>query len=324
MCKNLVSVCVPIYNCEKYIKQCVDTLLCQTYKNIEYILIDDASTDDTYNYLVRAIQNYPKKRDSVCLIKHDINRGVSSTRLEAISRAKGDFIIHCDGDDFVEPNWIERLVNKAITNNADMVYCWYYRNSEDGETILINKEKEITSPIEVIKAFFEARMHCSLWNKLYRKNIYELTGNIDCPKWINMCEDFRINAQLVINCKKIVMEPQALYHYRIAEKSLTGTRRNMQSFLSEIDNVLFFKRFLPSECLSSMEGYQRRTLVEALMCDAMPAKLWHSLWKDVKFKTYKANYPLKLKIVLYLACINQPLTIWLWKKLRNNRKRLSH
>ena len=120
---DLVSVLVPIYNVEKYIGKCLDTLFKQTYQNLEYIFVDDCSTDSSIDILEKTIQKFPSRKDKVKLIRHAVNKGLSSARNTALMHSTGKYIIHLDSDDYFELTMIEDMVLQANNNNADMVIC---------------------------------------------------------------------------------------------------------------------------------------------------------------------------------------------------------
>ena len=125
MNQGLVSIIVPVYKAEKYIHQCIDSLLAQTYRNIEVILVDDGSPDNCG----KICDEYAAKDCRVKVI-HQQNGGVSVARQTGIDHATGEYSIHADPDDWVEPNMIEELVTKAVADNADMVICDFYRESK--------------------------------------------------------------------------------------------------------------------------------------------------------------------------------------------------
>ena len=116
-----VSILVPIYNVSLYIERCARSLFDQTFENIEYIFVDDASTDDSLDILKKVLKQYPKRQKQVRIIRHPQNKGLASTRNTAIDASNGDYIAVVDSDDYVEKNMIEELYNFAVTKNADIV-----------------------------------------------------------------------------------------------------------------------------------------------------------------------------------------------------------
>lgn len=315
-----VSVCIPIYNVEKYIEQCAQSLFEQILDDIEYIFIDDASKDNSLEILQRILNKYPHRQKQTKIIRHPENRGVSATRKEAILQASGDYIIHCDPDDWVESDMYLMLYEEAIRSGSDMVYCSFSREMSNLESVTYHEPKFL-HPDEMINAFFSARSHGSLWNKLYRKSIAK-DESIDWPDNITMCEDMRCNIQMLRKCRSISWVSKPLYHYRENHASLSGLR-NRQSLYSEMDNIMLFEKILPSGIFeANLNIYKRRILLEVCMFGFVSARQWHSLWKRAKRGMWKSNrYPWKLKTAFYCACINYTLTSFIWKKLRERHQR---
>ena len=122
----LVSILVPIYNVENFIEKCSVSLFEQTYKNIEYVFVNDCSPDHSIEVLEKVAKNYPNRINSIKIINHDINKGLAGARNTAILNANGDYVLHVDSDDFIEKTTIEKLVKKAQDDCADIVVFDYY------------------------------------------------------------------------------------------------------------------------------------------------------------------------------------------------------
>ena len=121
-----VSIVIPVYNVEKYIERCVRTLFAQTLDDLEYIFVDDCSPDNSIDVMLKVLEEYPVRKPQVKLIRHEINQGVSQSRQDGVEAATGEYIIHCDPDDWVELDMYEQLYTKAKETNADLVLCDYY------------------------------------------------------------------------------------------------------------------------------------------------------------------------------------------------------
>ena len=144
-----VSVIIPIYKAEAYLKKCLDSLLVQTFKDFELLLIDDGSPDKSGE-----ICDYYVKTDSRIRVFHKENGGVSSARQYGIDNAFGEYTIHVDPDDWVEPNMLEELYAKAKTNDADMLICDYYEDYIDKSIYIKQKPSSLNSDI-VLKEHFK-------------------------------------------------------------------------------------------------------------------------------------------------------------------------
>ena len=314
-----ISICIPVYNVEQYIERCARSLFEQTLDCLEYIFIDDGSHDRSVDILKKTLLDYPERQAWTKILCHDKNRGVSATRKEAMNLAQGNYIIHCDGDDWVGNNMYEKMYQTIIETDADLVYCDFLRDDPKSKNDVVFSQPDAEDFVEFINLMIKGPMHGSLWNKLYKRTILDHTP-IDCPDAICMCEDLRINVQLLQKCIKIVHIPLALYHYTLNQHSLTTSYRGKQSFLSEVDNIHFFERILTAESRVYLDAYKRRTLFEALLANGMEPSLWSSLWKDTKRRTWRSHYPLKLKLFFYLACLHYPTACWLYSKYKKVKK----
>ena len=116
-----VTICVPVYNVEKYIERCCKSLFEQTYSNIEYIFVDDRSPDNSIKVVENILQGYPKRKNAVKLIEHSVNKGLAATRNTGIDAASGEYILFVDSDDYLDHNAVELLMNKVEATHADVV-----------------------------------------------------------------------------------------------------------------------------------------------------------------------------------------------------------
>lgn len=203
-----VSVIVPVYNVEKFIDKCVQSLLDQTYKNIEILLIDDESPDGCPQICDRYAAE-----DSRVKVIHQKNTGQSGARKNGLEHATGTRVAFVDSDDWVMPTMIEEMVAAAEKNAADIVICdWAtFNNGEEHGNIKTQSLKN-TSSMEQIRDEFLMDWHPSyMWNKLYNRKLFkdiQFPGNI-------VFQDLFINAEIFCRCKKIYYLPKPFYCYRI-------------------------------------------------------------------------------------------------------------
>lgn len=212
----LISVIVPVYKAENYIHKCVDSLLSQSFKDFEVILVDDGSPDNSG----KICDEYALMDDRVNVI-HKNNGGVSSARQCGLDNAIGDYIIHADPDDWVEPDMLEGLYSKALEDDSDMVICDYFMNKGE-EQIYVEQNMPVNDPESLIKGFLSGTIHGSCWNKLI-KRICFIDNNITFPKEFNLCEDLYVNTLVASKIKKIAYLPKAYYHYAIGINSNSYT-----------------------------------------------------------------------------------------------------
>lgn len=229
---ELISVIVPIYNVESYLVKCVDSILNQTYSNIEIILVDDGSTDNSSN-----ICDDYKKKDNRIKVIHQKNSGLTITRRAGANLACGKYIGFVDGDDWIEPNMYQVLYNYIRTENVDIVtsrgyreYLWGTGVSTLGDTILAGKY-EISENNDYILTHFFPGIHGkteyingAVWNKLFRSDIIrdilnEIDGHIH-----GQMDDTICVLGSIIRSKSILITQDILYHHREREGSFTYSK----------------------------------------------------------------------------------------------------
>ena len=213
--KELISVIVPVYNTEKYINRCIDSIIKQTYNNIEIILVDDGSTDES----LKICREYANK-DNRIKVLHQENSGVSSARNQGINIMKGEYFICIDSDDWIEPNMIENLHNDIKKYNADISICNFYINTESGEQNIKNELKKeeliLTDIKEMYENLFNEKMFGGyLWNKLIKTSIVKNDKEkILFNEKIAIEEDVLFLIDVLKKCNKICYSSsEVLYHY---------------------------------------------------------------------------------------------------------------
>jgi len=211
-----VSVVVPAYNAEKYLEKCLDSLVKQTLKDIEIIVVNDASTDNSYNIL----KKYEKKYKNIVIINNKINKGIGYNRNIGIKTAKGEYISFIDSDDYADKHMMEELYNRAIKEKSELVVCNYYMVQEDGTEI----KNDITITDESIKKLAKEEsllldINLSPWNKLYKKSIIE---EITFPENLKY-EDVAFVIKALNRANQISFVNKKLYYYIIHQRTETTT-----------------------------------------------------------------------------------------------------
>ena len=215
--EELISVIVPIYNVEKYIRKCVDSILKQTYKNIEVILVDDGSKDECG----KIIDEY-KKIDGRIKVIHKKNGGLSDARNCGMQYATGKFLLFIDSDDWIDREMVKKLYDNIKKYNADISICEFIEEDEEGKELSKKKYDEkillFTSKEAIKELIVQKNITNHAWNKLYKKEIFD---NIEYPKG-QLMEDVSTTYKLIENSKQIVYQNIALYHYIQRNKSILG------------------------------------------------------------------------------------------------------
>ena len=210
-----ISIIIPVYNIEKYIERCLNTVTSQTYHNLEIIVVDDGSTDNT-SFL---IDQYAKKDHRIKVI-HQVNQGVSVARNKGLDIATGEYIGFVDGDDIIEEDMFEMLIKTLIEHNVQIAHCGYQMVFPNHTDYYYNTLQECYWNKE--KGLFELlsgrMLEPGLWNKLYKA---ELFRNIRLPIGIQINEDLLCNFYLFMEAESSYYIDIPKYHYIIREGSAT-------------------------------------------------------------------------------------------------------
>ena len=216
-----LSVIIPVYGVEKYIERCARSLFEQTLDDIEYIFVDDCTPDNSIDILKGIVEKYRPRfageGKSVRIERMPTNSGLPAVRRHGMQLCTGQYVIHCDSDDWVHHDMYRQLYEYAVSGDYDMVWCDYFRS--DGKHDEYIKQKSGTQAMELVGnmlAGSSSRLIGSVWNRLYKRR---LQTSLIYPKE-NMNEDLVIVTQLVMACNRIGYLPEALYYYYINPNSI--------------------------------------------------------------------------------------------------------
>ncbi|HFK5586647.1 TPA: glycosyltransferase family 2 protein [Elizabethkingia anophelis] len=205
----LVSVIIPVFKVASHVEKCTRSLMEQSYHNIEYIFVNDATPDNSIDIVKNIVDNYPDKKDKVRIISHIENKGLPTARNTGLNVAEGEYIFHCDSDDWVDINMIEVLIQRAIMEKSDIVYCDYYLSFNKNERYM--KQPVCSTIEEAVRKILSGQMKFNVWNKLIKRSLY-LDNQITFPDGRSMGEDMTI-IKLFIKAKNISCIQRAFYHY---------------------------------------------------------------------------------------------------------------
>ena len=234
-----ISVIMPLYNVEEYLRQSLDSVINQTFRDIEIICVNDASTDNT----LEIIEEYAKKDSRIKVITNEINQHCGGARNVGLRNATGDYFIILDGDDWFELNMFEVLYNKAISDKSDVTICGYYCYNESKKAITCKKiisndiiKNSPVSPKMFPNSLFQ-KCYAMTWNKLFKRDFF-VNNNLFFDDSIVATDVSCIFTSLVL-AKKISAIPDCLMFYRTnTGKNMTATRKeNFESVLYVI-NIL--------------------------------------------------------------------------------------
>lgn len=288
MDRELISVIVPVYNTEKYLDTCVESLVKQTYEDIEILLMDDGSTDSCKEKC-----DEWAKRDARIRVIHKQNEGLAETRNRGLKEAKGKYIAWVDSDDYVDETFLKVLYEQLVKNEADISMCSFY--DVRGEELLFEAATRIYnasySAGEFMEKIYTVGAFSVVWNKLAKKETY---NGVVYPKGRRF-EDSATMRALTENCKKIVVCDIPLYFYRRHAESITKkekSAREMAAYLHE------FCQWLEED----IEVYQRknnarlRFLASKHLCAAII--LHYGELEKADKKVFKEKYNRYVKNIL--------------------------
>ena len=232
---STVSIIVPVYKVEDYIRECLDSILAQTYPYFELILVDDGSPDNGG----RICDDYAKGDNRIKVV-HKVNGGISSARNAGLEVAKGEWIMHVDGDDWIEPDMIESLIEAAQITGADMVIGDFVKY---GPSAGYNKLPTWGSDKKKSMSNYLAYTMTTIWGSIARRSLYA-DHSLKSPEGISYCEDFHLIVRLCHFANKIVNVHRPFYHYRYRPTSImsnmNGKTEADEQWVYQ-DTIRFFK-----------------------------------------------------------------------------------
>ena len=275
----VISVIVPIYRVQLFIERCVRSLFEQTLiEGVEYVFVDDASPDNSISVLKKCLEQYPERKDQVKIITHAINRGLPAARNSGLEVAKGEYIFHCDSDDYVEKDMLEILYRAAKEEDADIVWCDWYLSFAQNERYM--KQPAYLTANEALRAMLGGAMKFNVWNKLVKRCLY-VDNKITFPSGFGMGEDMTM-MMLFAYAQKVCYVPKAFYHYVKTNAhafSQTYSAKHLEDLRYNVQRIV---KFLKEKYGSTMEKEIAFLKLEAkfpfLISDGN--KGWYQLWTE--------------------------------------------
>lgn len=240
----LVSYLIPIYNVEKYLEICLESIFAQTYKNTEYVFVDDCSTDNSYEVLIATLRKNNISQNKYTIIRHLQNEGIAVSRADCIANAKGEYVQFVDSDDRIEPEMTETLI--AATNNSqiDLVGCYYIKDFLSGRQTR-HKEEYSQSCAENMVLCINYDISTVLWKMLIRRSLFSyftITPHVD------IVEDYIISIKLFFYANSFAVAEKYLYHYVQFNEGRVSFQTH-RSITNHIKGVREVEEFLKSKNL---------------------------------------------------------------------------
>lgn len=314
----LISIIIPIFKVRNFIERCVCSLFEQTLKEVEYIFVDDASPDDSIDILRSCIERYPERKDQVVILTHEHNQGLPAARNTGLAVATGEYVFHCDSDDFVEKDMLEEMYKAAKEKDADMVYCDFYLSFEKNERYMSNPVYE-TSDSMLRQGLLGGNMKYNVWNKLVRRSLYT-DNDILFPAGHAMGEDMTM-IRLAACAKSVAYAPKAFYHYvklNTNAYSATMSERHKIDIRFNVDQTVeFLERKFGNALDKEVAFFKLNTKLPFIITDdASQYEVWKEWWPEAnKYICENKQQAFRTRLVQWLAAKRQFWAVKLYFKV---------
>ena len=303
--EKLVSIIVPVYNVENYVSECIESLLNQSYKNLEIILVDDGSADSSGEIC----DEYAQKDDRIKVV-HKINGGLSEARNTGINMARGQYYLFVDGDDFLADDAVLRLVESVYNASCDIAVCNMIRYFENNKTEVFYKPSEYSKVLYGLDRF-ETLSQPSVCNKIFSSALFE---KIRFPKG-KFYEDTFVYHELVYNANKVALVDYDGYFYRSRSSSILGQNVMTGRYYDFIEAVYIRMMFLLEH---NIQPYADQACLSLYAAVANAEKNMEKTKANVPkrhdaLKKYSTAY--KYLIKLHNVGFKQKLRLWLLRYL---------
>ena len=305
-----VSVIIPVYGVKKYIERCARSLFEQTLDDIEYIFVDDSTPDNSISILRKVLSEYPNREKQVKILRHEKNKGLAQARQTGLKIASGEYIAHCDSDDWVDVHMYEGMYNKAIEEDADVVVCDYVVTNDTSVIKTINA-CHAKSAKQLIENCLFQRDPWSLWNKLFNRKAY---SNIEYPKGA-MGEDMVTIIQLLWNCKTLSYINKPYYQYFYNSESITKvctrdsciSKFNQLSYNTTIVMNFIKNKKLDAEYKDALVVYKNfiRSVLYPIVYDKQYYNIWNNMFLGLNKQVLLSKYiSVSEKIRVFLTMVH--------------------
>lgn len=248
----LVSVVIPVYNVSRYLPECLESVMRQTYRNLDIVVIDDGSTDGGGKICDRFA-----RKDVRIRVFHTENRGLSAARNHGIVNARGDYVAFVDSDDWIEANMIETLMKAMIQNNADIAAAWYIMEYKGGRPVAPSADgsMRIFRGEEILYAFINLPVANAVWNKLYRIGLFKDIRFPEGRNYEDIATTWKRMKFLSENGGTLALLSARLYHLRMRKSSISHMRTLSnytdcwEAFREQYEGLPAYREQLTSKCL---------------------------------------------------------------------------
>lgn len=316
MAKPKVSIIVPVYNVEKFLHRCVDSIVAQTFTDFECILIDDGSPDNC-----PAICDEYAKKDSRIKVVHQNNKGPSGARNTGLLNSAGEYVICVDSDDWIESNYLNELIVEAYRTNADIVGCDLIRE-------YVNESR--VQEVDLVRTDLCASILTGdtpgwLWIKLFKKSLFT-ENDIMWVEGLDMCEDTLISLKAFFYAKKVAYINKALYHYNLQNQNSLTSKLNEKKVNQIIENNVEYEKFLEKNGVRqkySNELLKRKAFTKIwilLDCDELKKEYFRLYSEEKLHKVKEQSFLSKFFLFLLKYRFDLLARIFIWGKKKCTRE----
>lgn len=305
-----ISIIVPVYNAEKWLSYCIDSIMNQTFSDFELLLIDDGSTDGSG----KICDEYSLK-DSRIRVFHKTNEGVSSARNLGLDNASGEWIAFCDADDWIEQDMIKILLDRANEKNVDIVFCDFWFNYPKSQ-IPFQLYDWVKQGSNGLKEYLATTWTC-LCGSIQKKKLYDNNKLRSCET-IKYCEDFHLMVRLCFFADKIAKVPTPLYHYRQQESSIIHNldkKTEADEQWVYADTIEFFKAYGVYDKYKESMAWRSLKASQELALDIRTFGKFRDYNPDKKDYIFTCPFiGKKLKIIMW--CLSHNMSWLAWSIIR--------
>jgi len=320
-----ISIIVPVYNVEKYLEKCLDSILSQTFTDFEMLLIDDGSSD----YSGKICDEYASRDERVIVI-HQKNQGLGAARNTGIANARGEYIGFIDSDDYIEADMYEILYNNLLKEDADMSLCGMFDCFEGVPPVIKKKKYMVVNAEQIVDLIFKSKLaHLSVCCKLYKRHVFE---KVKFPPNI-VGEDAYVVLDIAMCCERVVLTTEQKYYYIHRENSITTTHfseRVFQVIRTYEKNLATIQKEFPNlENVGKMRLCWANFYVLDKMLISDVEKQYEEMKKIVKFlrsqyvfimKTKEFRRSRKIAMTVLLVSLQAYKTLVIKNESKNERK----
>jgi len=310
-----VSVIIPFFNAANYIANCVHCLFGQTLREMEFIFVNDCSTDDSLLVLEKTIATYANMGRIVKIVNQTTNKGIATARNVGLAHTSGQCIGWVDADDLIDEQLFEKMYDKLSQDEADIVWCDFFNTYRDHEDYI--SQEYTTKPEDCVGGLIKGDLMGALWNKLFRKTLFT-DHQIHFPDGMNMCEDLRVSVQLFYFARRVSYLHGAYYHYVKYRVDSISTSRLLSPVIDKgwIENVRGIVLFVEQKTTLKLTEdlmllklrCKKSLLIRGKRVEAY--QIWSIIFPESNPYIWKTQLPAHYKLLAW--CANRKIWFPIW------------